>query len=411
MKTEIDYSKKNLAIKQTYFETTQRRKSQVCKVYTVKIQENALKPKQFEQLKMMFVEAKWMYNDILSKSNEESIYTYSYKTNEVSVLNKERIPEVRQIQYLGSQMKQSVLDEIYSNVKSLFKLKKNGNKIGKLKFISEFKSINLKQYGNTYQINENKIKIQKVSGWLKVNGLKQLDETMEITNAKLINKPSGIYLAITVFINKDKIKKQNKINKDIGIDMGCSTTLTLSSGDKIDVSVSETERLKFLQRKLARQVKGSNNRRKTIKLIQKEYEKMSNRKNDKANKICNKLLQYQNVYIQDENLVGWKSSGFKGNQRKIQHSILGRVKSKLIKQPNVTVINRFVATTKLCNVCHQRNEEIKLSDRTFVCPHCGHTDDRDINAAKNMILVGREPAKFKPVKLKKSTLKQEDCTL
>ena len=68
-------------------------------------------------------------------------------------------------------------------------------------------------------------------------------------------------------------------------------------GEKLDVSVEESERLKKLQRELFRRVKGSNNRRKTIKLIQREYQKLLNRKQDKANKIVSKLKKYDRIYI------------------------------------------------------------------------------------------------------------------
>ena len=50
-----------------------------------------------------------------------------------------------------------------------------------------------------------------------------------------------------------------------------SNTLTLSNGEKYNISIEESERLKKLQVKLARQIKGSNNRYKTIKKLRKEY--------------------------------------------------------------------------------------------------------------------------------------------
>ena len=76
--------------------------------------------------------------------------------------------------------------------------------------------------------------------------------------------------------------------------------MTTSEGEKFDVSVEESERLKKLQRELFRRAKGSNNRRKTVKLIQREYQKLSNRKQDKANKIVSKLKKYDRIYMQDE---------------------------------------------------------------------------------------------------------------
>ena len=49
-----------------------------------------------------------------------------------------------------------------------------------------------------------------------------------------------------------------------------------------------------------RRVKGSNNRYKTVKLIQREYQKLSNRKQDKTNKLVHRLKAYETIVIQDE---------------------------------------------------------------------------------------------------------------
>ena len=44
---------------------------------------------------------------------------------------------------------------------------------------------------------------------------------------------------------------------DLGLDFGIKTTITTSEGEKYDITVRETGRLKGLQKKLARQKKGS----------------------------------------------------------------------------------------------------------------------------------------------------------
>ena len=78
-------------------------------------------------------------------------------------------------------------------------------------------------------------------------------------------------MKVTCFINKDNFKKIQTNGKEIGLDFGIKSNITTSEGEKLDVFVEESERLKKLQRELFRRVKGSNNRRKTIKLIQREY--------------------------------------------------------------------------------------------------------------------------------------------
>ena len=105
---------------------------------------------------------------------------------------------------------------------------------------------------------------------------------------------------MTCFINKKNFKEQKTNGKEIGLDFGIKTNITTSEGKKLDVSVEESERLKKLQRKLFRRVKGSNNRRKTIKLIRREYQKLLNRKQDMANKLVHKLKTYDCIVIQDE---------------------------------------------------------------------------------------------------------------
>ena len=127
----------------------------------------------------------------------------------------------------------------------------------------------------------------------------------ELANANLIKRPDGYYLKVTCFINKENFKKIQTNGKEIGLDFGIKTSLTTSEGEKIDVSVGESDRLKKLQRELFRRTKGSNNRHKTINRIQREYQKLSNRKKDKANKIVSKLKAYSCIVMQDEQISNW----------------------------------------------------------------------------------------------------------
>ena len=94
--------------------TAEKRKSQTCKVFTFKINENKLSSTQKEQLKMIFVEAKWLYNDILNFSKDNPIWKYDTKTKELTTLNKNKEPEIRTLNFIGSSMKQAVHEQISS---------------------------------------------------------------------------------------------------------------------------------------------------------------------------------------------------------------------------------------------------------------------------------------------------------
>ena len=142
----------------------------------------------------------------------------------------------------------------------------------------------------------------------------------------MIRKPDGYYLKVTCFINKENFKEQKTNGKEIGLDFGIKTGVTTSEGEKFDVSIGESDRLKRLQKQLFRRVKGSNNRRKTIKLIQREYQKLSNRKQDIVNKLVHKLKAYDCIVMQDEQVGNWHKGMF---GRQIQYSCLGLIKAKL----------------------------------------------------------------------------------
>ena len=327
----------------------------------------------------MFVEAKWVYNDIVGS---EDAFSYQVPKKTVAVHTPKGI-EQREIKVLGSQMKQSIVSGACSSIKALSSLKKKGKKVGKLRFKSEYTSINLKQAGTTYKIRGSKARIQNIPGWVRVRGVSQLEGT-ELANAKLVHRPDGFHLLVTTYAFTDEIPSQIKYEGVVGVDFGVKTSFTLSTGEKFDIAVGETERLKRLQRKLARQEKGSNNYMKTQDKISREYRHITNRRDDIANKLSREILGYEQVFIQDENIAGWKSKrSFARGGRKIQQSVLGRMKTRLSSNPRVTVLDKHVATTATC-VCGVKTKYTP-DKRTFVCPSCGYSDDRDIHAAKNMI--------------------------
>ena len=374
---------KNIKIKETYAATMLKRTSQICRVFTCKVQYNHLNKQQRQQLKMMFVEAKWMYNYILnlSQDNNNDIFKLKYTDlNNITHLDKDKNIVNVSLQYLSSQMKQSVLDGIFSNIRGLAKAREKGLKIGKLNFISEYTSINLKQANVSYKIiSKNRIKIQGIKKPLRVNGLEQILSlsNYDLANAKLINKYGDYYVAITVYTNKENKDKPTEI---IGIDLGCQTSVTLSDGRKFNCRVEESEYCKNLRRKISRCKKGSNNRYRLKKKYRKANAKSINRKNDFARQL-NHILKNYIVVMQDEQLQQWSRHR---HGKAIQQGILGRIKSLLKNNENTIVLSKWFPSTKLCSYCGEK-VEMKLHERVFVCPKCGYMEDRDIHAAKNIV--------------------------
>lgn len=362
--------------------TRLRRQYQDCKCYTLKIDESHLNSVQRNFLHMSFLEAKWFYNYALSQTN---IFDSSIrKVNSVVVKKLEEFEE-RELKYISSQMKTGLHERIGSAIKMLSTKKKQGyfDKVGRLKFKKEVKSIELKQYGITWKFDKTRIKIQGLKKPLKVEGLNQIPENIEFANAKLIRKPSGYYIQITTFQNKVDKKLTGK---KVGLDFGIKDSIVTSDGEKFSIKIPETCRLKRLQLFFAKKKKGSRNWYKCLWKIKKEYEKISNQKQDQVNKLVSYLKNnYDEIYIQDEMIANWHKGLF-GKQ--VQHSALGAIKSKLKSLESTLVIDRGEPTTKLCPKCGQLNK-LTLADRIYKCS-CGYEEDRDIHSANNILIIGQK---------------------
>jgi len=389
---------KNQQIKDSLSATREKRKTQTCKVYELKLSENKFNLKQIDFLHRIFLEAKWVYNDIL---NFNDLKNYDCKKKEVEIINKEKEKEIRELKVLGSQIKQEILQRTWCSIKSLSTKKKKGKtkQVGRLKFKSQVNSIPLKQYGITYKFQDGGLKIQNCKFLFQIKGLKQIPKEAEFANANLIRKPSGYYLKVTCFL----LKENKEISKEIiGIDFGIKDDLVLSNGIKFQTKFTTSSEIKREQRKLSKKKKGSHNYWKQKNKVALAYGKQNNKKQDCKNKIVNYLKNnYSHIAIQNENIKGWHSGLF-GKQ--VQQSILGGIILELKQLPQTHIVDRFFPSTKLCPECGTLNKPT-LADRVYFCD-CGYSQDRDIHSAKNILLetIPMECRKFKPVEFNISAI-------
>ena len=304
MLSEEQILERNKLIAENSRHTREKRKTQICKTFRFKIDWNRLNKRQKECLKMMFVEAKWIYNYIIS---QEDIKSIDYKTFSTIIRkDKDKNDIITQIKYLDSSVKQELIAQVLNQIKGLSVLKKKGHKVGKLRYKSEFNSIKLKQYKVTHYLKgNNKIKVQGIHDPLPLLGMNQLckyKDNIDYTTANLVYDGINYYVCLTCFIDKDNIVYKRK-NSIIGIDLGIKDTVTCSDGTKFNISIGESEKLKKLQRTLDGQIKGSNNWNKTKKKIRKEYIHITNKKNDVANKLVHDLLSITDIIVmQDEQI-------------------------------------------------------------------------------------------------------------
>lgn len=382
---------KKSKIKKTLGLTKSRRSLLDCKAYELKLDLSHMSKAKVNNLNLLFLESKWLYNHILS---QKSIIDFDTKITSVSVLDKDRKPITKELSIIGSQIKQSLHSRMLDSTRALAKLKEHGFKIGRLKFKSEIKSIPLKQYGNTYRFNETKpnyVKIQGIKGYYKLNGIKQIPKNVEFANATLIHKNNNFYLALTCFVPKQVKNFKNFTGKEVGIDFGIESTITLSTGEKLKVSIPENQRSRRLRLKLSRK-EGSKKKShksqsylKNLGLLNKSISITNNQKKDVKNKIVSKIVNtYETVCVQDESIKQWKDGYF---GKAVHNSILGGIMADLHRKSHtLKVVDKYKPTTQLCPRCFKLNK-FGLEQRTYTCV-CGYVMDRDTHSAQNILEIG-----------------------
>ena len=284
-------------------------------------------------------------------------------------------------------MKQEVIDRTKDSIRGLSALRKNGHRVGSIKFKSEVNSIPLKQYGNTYWIiDKHHVHIQAIKQPVRVRGIFQIPKDAEVASALLFRKHGDYYLHVTTFLKKmvpvnTEHETREHPESSLGIDLGIKNQLTLSNGTRINHKVPVTEQMKRLSRKLSKKEYRSHNWWNTKTKLEKAYDRTTSIKKDIQNRLVQKITeQYGTICYQDDFIKAWQRIWGK----RILNTSLGGITSALERKARTPrKVPRFVPTTKKCSRCDARNET-DLDDRTYECVHCGLVIDRDLNAAINM---------------------------
>ena len=116
---------------------------------------------------------------------------------------------------------------------------------------------------------------------------------------------------------------------------------------------------------------------------------------DCANAICVETLDIRGMSIRNKTreAEGKKIPNKVKRRRKMAHKLgqlaIGSIISQ-IEYDSIKAGKHFIkapanyASTKICNCCGHKLEDIGLDVRKWVCPVCGQEHDRDVNAAKNL---------------------------
>lgn len=249
--------------------------------------------------------------------------------------------------------------------------------------------------GDGCQIKNGKLYLQNI-GLVRVNWHREYDGTIKTVT---ILKEGGKWY-VSFACEMSAAETTPSANPEVGVDVGLESFLTASDGLVIEnpkLLKAEQKKLRREQRALSRKVKGSKSRRKQRSTVAKIHAKVANARKDFHHKTANDLVtRYGVIAVENLNIKGMLKNHRLA--RAISDAAWGgfliTLKHKAESAGVQVVEVNARGTSQECSCCGEVVQK-KLSCRQHVCPFCGYTAHRDLNAARNILarskLAGTQP--------------------
>jgi putative transposase len=253
---------------------------------------------------------------------------------------------------------------------------------------ARFNSLNYKP-GDGASLKHNRLYIQNV-GLIKVRWHRALPEG-RLKNIVVVRKPSGWFVLLQVDLPGQPIEKS--ANSPIGVDVGLAHALALSDGTTFDSPKylqASLRRLRVLQRSLARKKRGGKSRRKAVQKVARLHEHIANQRLDWWHRVTRQVVEtYGTLVLEDLSLKFMLHSG---PLSRSAHDVGLGIFRDLLAYKALEAGCEIIAvdprnTSQACSGCG-RIVLKSSSVRVHVCPDCGLTLDRDVNAARNILRLG-----------------------
>jgi putative transposase len=231
-----------------------------------------------------------------------------------------------------------------------------------------------------------------VIGWVKFRQSREIPEGASLKQVRIVRRSSGFYVMLTLQWAVG-VPEAMPYGEAIGIDVGISHFAAVSNGKLFPNPrpFKKLERkLKLLQRKCSRKVKGSNNRQIAQVKVSHLHERIANtRKNYYwllAHNFCDGAGM---IFVEDLNLKAL-ARGFLG-----KHCLdagwgqFFHVLEQCCRKRGVFFLKvDSKKTSQICPNCLVETGKKELSQRIHSCQHCGYTTDRDVAAAIVVLIRG-----------------------
>lgn len=246
------------------------------------------------------------------------------------------------------------------------------------------------------RLEGNRIRLPK-AGMVKIRIHREREEGWKLKSVTVSRESSGKYYAALLYEYEysenqvcNTVKAGDGEEKILGMDFAMHGLAVFSDGTKADYPMFyriTEKKLAREQRKLSRCRKGSSNYRRQRRKLARVHEKIRHQREDFQHKLSYKLSEEQDVIVaEDLNMKGMSRSLHFGKSTMDNGygSFLVKLEYKLERKGKTFIkVDRHYPSSKRCSCCGKIKEELKLSERVYVCS-CGNVMDRDVNAAINI---------------------------
>lgn len=349
---------------------------------------------------------RWLYNKLLEKMNEakeNGIRLTTYETQNMIPSLKLENPRLNLVYSKALQM---VNYTLHSNIASLAALKRNGYKVGPLRFkgYGWYKTLNYNQSGFKLDQDHGRLNLSKI-GDIRIKLHRKIEGCIK---AIIVKREGRQWFAI---VQADlEPEPLPETGRSVGLDVGLKSFVVDCDGNSVEnpkYAEKSAKKLVKAQRRLASAEKGSNNRKDIKEQIEKIHAKVNHQRDDFLHKLSRFYVNnYDNICVEDLDVKGLKEKGHNKTKHRHIHDAAWSKFIFMLSYKAESAGRRLILvdprnTTQRCSNCGSivpKDESVRI----HVCPYCGFICNRDYNSSRNILIAGMEqpvaPIELKPLR-------------
>lgn len=283
------------------------------------------------------------------------------------------------------------LDDLQRAYENTFARLAQGKKVGFPRFKSKHKSRKSFRLGGCFTVEPKRIRLPNI-GWVKLAEVGYIPEDANIRSVTVSEKAGRWFVSVLTEVEQPAVAP-NTDGPVLGIDLGINALATLSDG-----TVYENPRplkkvlgaIKKLSKRMSRQQRGSNRRRKTKARLAKVHARAANIREDGIHKMTTEVVRTKRpsvIVLENLNVHGMmRNRSLAGS---VADASFGEIRRQfqyksVLSGGGLVLADRYYPSSKRCSGCGFVKGVMGLGERVFTCGSCGLTANRDYNASLNL---------------------------